>query len=97
MNKLVPVTRLTLQSYNITAAEERRKAKVEELVVDLYERVIHQAKTSTNTVLVFKCSTLGYDADFIKENIEYILNDLSLVLRQVLLSYRDETIAISWS
>jgi len=97
MNMHPTFNRISLKVLNEISSQEKYQGEKERVVTDIYRRVVHQAKTSTNRVFKFDISTIGHDRDFIALWKGPIMARLMMQFPGADVSFKDDTIIVDWS
>ena len=97
MNMHPVITRISLKALNEITIKEKHQEEKQRVVTDIYNRVIHQAKTSTDSVFKFSASTIGHDRDFIALWKGPIVARLQMQFPGAHVSFKDDMIIVDWS
>jgi hypothetical protein len=97
MNIHPVISLLSLQLLNKITIDEKHQEEKERVTTDIYHRVVHQAKTSTDRVFKFDISTIGYDRDFIALWKGPIMGRLQMQFPGTNVSFKDDIITVDWS
>lgn len=100
MEKLTPISRLTLKSNKANADEEALQQQVETIVLFIHRQIIYQSKkTSTNTMFVFHVKDWGsrFETELYLKNITRILKCLEWLFPDCGITCKDDIITIDWS
>ena len=89
--------RISLKVLNEITIQEKHQEEKQRVITDIYHRVVHQAKTSTDRVFKFDISTIGHDRDFIALWKGPIMARLSMQFPGADVSFKDDMIIVDWS